>query len=86
MLCMCVLPVEGLQRQTFQIVSEDDSSDRRLQTVTLCNTLASSSAAQSSGPTIVQYTQGPDGQYFIPGLCVCLNLIMLKMSMVVSCK
>lgn len=53
-------------RQTIQIISEDDSSDRRLQSVTLYNTL-SPPLAPSSAATIVQYTHGPDGQYFIPG-------------------
>ena len=58
--------VVAMQRQTLQIISEDDSSDRRLQSVALYNTL-SSPHVPSSGATIVQYTQGHDGQYFIPG-------------------
>jgi hypothetical protein len=62
-----VLVPADVPRQTIQIISEDDSNDRRLQSVTLFNTL-SPPLAPSSGATIVQYTQGPDGQYFIPGI------------------
>jgi len=63
---LILIDVAAMRRQTLQIISEDDSSDQRLQSMALYNTL-SSPLAPSSGATIVQYTQGPDGQYFIPG-------------------
>jgi len=49
------------QQQSFHISHED--KDAELQTVTLCNTLCS-----TTGPTILHYTAGSDGQYYIPGL------------------
>ena len=43
-----------------------------MQTLTMTN--AASTAAQvannSTGATIVQYAQGADGQFFIPGTCL----------------
>lgn len=51
---------DGLHKQTFHVKLE---SDRGLQAVAL-NNMASANSASS--PTILHYTQGPDGQYFIP--------------------
>jgi hypothetical protein len=48
---------------TYQIVSQDDSADDGLQSLTIKNL---SNNVPTSGATIVQYTQGPDGQLFIP--------------------
>ena len=40
-----------------------DAGTPGLQTLTMTN----SSSAATAGTTIVQYAQGPDGQFFIPG-------------------
>jgi hypothetical protein len=52
----------GLSRPTYHIITKEGCSDRGLQTVALSNAPSNSSA----GPTIIQYTPGSDGQYFIP--------------------
>jgi hypothetical protein len=51
--------------QTIQIAAHTDAAAQGLQTLTMTNANTASQAAQ--GATIVQYAQGPDGQFFIPG-------------------
>ncbi len=59
-MCICVLVVPA---QTIQIAQ--DGTTQGLQTLTMTNVSAANAA--NSGATIVQYAQGPDGQFFIPG-------------------
>lgn len=40
-----------------------------LQTLTMTNANPSTTSA-ATGATIVQYAQGPDGQFYIPGECI----------------
>jgi len=46
---------------TLQLLSQEEVEEHGLQTVTMSND------GTAGGTTIVQYTQGPDGQIFIPG-------------------
>ena len=50
---------------TIQIAAHADSGASGLQTLTMTN--IGTSHTGSSGPTILQYTQSPDGQFLIPG-------------------
>ena len=58
---LVVVVTVRLQQQSFQIL-DDKRSEQQLQTVTLCNTLSS-----TTGPTVLHYTAGSNGQYYIPG-------------------
>ncbi|XP_033762927.1 cAMP-responsive element modulator-like isoform X2 [Pecten maximus] len=49
----------------IQITSDGTSVAQGLQTLTMTNASPTTSAA--TGATIVQYAQGPDGQFYIPG-------------------
>ncbi|XP_064648073.1 cAMP-responsive element modulator-like isoform X2 [Lineus longissimus] len=51
--------------QTIQIASHSDAATQGLQTLTMTN--ANNATQATQGATIVQYAQGPDGQFFIPG-------------------
>lgn len=59
------MPSIGIGGQQFQIVSQDDNGEPGIHTITMSN-VSSSGGLPSSGQTILQYAQGPDGQYFIP--------------------
>ena len=43
------------------------SPNAGLQTLTMTNSAVNTTSNTNTTPTIVQYAQGPDGQYFIPG-------------------
>jgi hypothetical protein len=47
---------------TLQLLSQEEVEEHGLQTVTMSND------GTAGGTTIVQYTHGPDGQIFIPGM------------------
>lgn len=65
--CVPLLLASGIGGQSFRIVSQDDNGEEPgIRTITMSN-VSSSGGLPSSGPTIIQYAQGPDGQYFIPG-------------------
>ena len=49
--------------QTIQIAAHDGAA-QGLQTLTMTN---ANNNAPTTGATIVQYAQGPDGQFLIPG-------------------
>lgn len=49
----------------LQVAAAGDGATQGLQTLTMTNA-TTSSAAPTTGATIVQYAQGPDGQFFIP--------------------
>ena len=52
---------------TIQISNSDGVNvSQGLQTLTMTNASPSTTSA-ATGATIVQYAQGPDGQFFIPG-------------------
>lgn len=53
----------------IQLTNHPDSATG-LQTLTMTNdsVKVSGGNATQAGATIVQYAQGPDGQFFIPGL------------------
>ena len=52
--------------QTIQIAAHGDGATTQgLQTLTMTN--VNTTQANTPGATIVQYAQGPDGQFFIPG-------------------
>lgn len=59
-------PSVVLPAGTIQISNSDGVAvSQGLQTLTMTN--ASPSTTSATGATIVQYAQGPDGQFFIPG-------------------
>lgn len=59
---------------TIQISNSDGVAvSQGLQTLTMTN--ASPSTTSATGATIVQYAQGPDGQFFIPGTLSMLVFI-----------
>ena len=54
---------------TIQITTNPDGSTsvgQGLQTLTMTNA-SPTTASANTGATIVQYAQGPDGQFYIPG-------------------
>ena len=57
----------------LQVAAAGDGATQGLQTLTMTNATTSSSAP-TTGATIVQYAQGPDGQFFIPGVYRSVHL------------
>lgn len=51
---------------TIQISNDGTTGTQGLQTLTMTNANPSTTSA-TTGATIVQYAQGPDGQFYIPG-------------------
>lgn len=60
-ICITVVPAGTIQ------LADGTTVTQGLQTLTMTNASPTASNANSGGTTIVQYTQGPDGQFYIPG-------------------
>ena len=60
------------QSNALQLTAHDHhhhtSAAQGLQTLTMTNASPTSATNSAGGTTIVQYAQGPDGQFYIPGL------------------
>ncbi|CAG5134940.1 unnamed protein product [Candidula unifasciata] len=57
-----------VQANTLQLTAHSDASQatQGLQTLTMTNASPTSASNSTGGTTIVQYAQGPDGQFYIP--------------------
>ncbi|KAJ8313518.1 hypothetical protein KUTeg_008079 [Tegillarca granosa] len=60
------VPVSVVPSGTIQISNDGTAGTQGLQTLTMTNANPSTTSA-TTGATIVQYAQGPDGQFYIPG-------------------
>lgn len=60
--------LSDVQTGTLHLTAHGDASHaaQGLQTLTMTNA-SPTSANSAGGTTIVQYAQGPDGQFYIPG-------------------
>lgn len=71
----------------IQITSDGTSVAQGLQTLTMTNASPTTSAA--TGATIVQYAQGPDGQFYIPGMYTgtlfSYNFFLVNVVSLVNC-
>ena len=67
-MCCAVVPAG-----TIQLAGHPDSATG-LQTLTMTNDSVKGGATQ--GATIVQYAQGPDGQFFIPGMPQFMSFVI----------
>ena len=66
-------------RITLPVDSGAGSPNAGLQTLTMTNASVSSSSESGTSPTIVQYTQSADGQFYIPGItlhCLPFSIIL----------
>ena len=64
--------VDHHQSNALQLTAHGDhhhhtSASQGLQTLTMTNASPTSATNSTGGTTIVQYAQGPDGQFYIPG-------------------
>ncbi|XP_055863577.1 cyclic AMP-responsive element-binding protein 1-like isoform X4 [Biomphalaria glabrata] len=59
---------EYVQSGTLQLTAHGDATPatQGLQTLTMTNASPTSASNSTGGTTIVQYAQGPDGQFYIP--------------------
>jgi len=65
LISLAVIPSGAIQ---ISVNADGTPVAQGLQTLTMTNVSPSTSAAASTGATIVQYAQGPDGQqFYIPG-------------------
>lgn len=58
-----------VQTGALQLTSHGEATpaSQGLQTLTMTNASPTSASNSTGGTTIVQYAQGPDGQFYIPG-------------------
>ena len=65
--------ISDVQANALQLTAHGDATPatQGLQTLTMTNASPTSASNSTGGTTIVQYAQGPDGQFYIPGWQRC---------------